>query len=62
MAKKLPKGWSIKTEPEEINLVEMYYWVIYEDGKERARSFIKFDERIDARSAGEKKLWEIYED
>jgi len=58
--KKLPKGWSIKTEPVEVGLIDMYHWVIYVYDKELDRSFIKFDDRIDARKEGEKRLWEIH--
>lgn len=61
MAKKLPKGWSVKTVLEEIGLIDMYRFKIFHNDKQVVESFIKYDDRTEARDAGIKKLWEMQE-
>ena len=61
MAKKLPKGYSVKTDVTEVGLIDMYHWIIFKGDVQCESSFLKFDDRTEAREAGVKKLFERIE-
>lgn len=62
MAKKLPKGYSVKTKAIEIGLVDMYRWIIFKDGIQREEGFRSFPDRTEAREDGVKKLFQRIEE
>jgi hypothetical protein len=62
MAKKLPEGWSVKTKIQEIGLIDMYRYKIIKDGNEVEESFLKYDDRTEAREEGVKRLWILQEE
>lgn len=62
MAKKLPKGYSVKTIREEKGFVDMYRWAIFKDGLKIKESYALDDCATSARNEGVKKLWKEIED
>ena len=62
MAKKLPKGYSVKSKREEIGLQDMYRWQIWKDGKKLKEAYGLEPSAQEARAEGVKKLWEEIEE
>ena len=62
MAKKLPKGYSVKTIVEEVGFNDMYRWQILKDKKVIKESHARVDDRTECREAGVKFLFEIVVD
>ena len=62
MAKKLPKGFSVKAVREEKGFVDMYRWAIFKDGLKIKESYALEDNATDARNTGIKSLWKGIED
>jgi hypothetical protein len=57
MAKKLPKGVSIKTKPIEVGLVDMFVFQVWIDGVLEKEGYQKHHDTGPARAEGVKYYW-----
>ena len=62
MAKKLPKGFSVKTTVVEKNMVEMYKWAIFKDGFMVKQGHELMWDRTECREDGVETLFKCVDD
>ena len=62
MAKKLPKGFSVKTKRVEVGIYDMFKWAIYKDGVMVKEAYDKLPTSDEARAEGVKELWKAIDE